>query len=292
MKRIVRLLLSLVFCILPLCAAPASATLRVISLYPGHTDNIAALGAAESIVAISHNDDLESLQDRPRLPANVTPEALLAHRPDVVVMRTLNERANPHLAAVLTKAGVAVHVLEPPSWEGFETYLAELAEILGIAPDEGFARLERIRQGAEQAGIAGRGNVTAPRVFLEATGKEIHTCSPGSWAARVIALCGGVNAAADARPIRPGSPLAPWGVERAVMLADQGLDIYLVQQGAMNASTKPDVLARPWFAAFGNVRLAFIEERCLSRPSLAGLERGTALLLAILYPQTTGETKP
>ena len=262
----------------------AAASPRVISLYPGHTDNAAALGAGDRIVAISHNDDADLLQGLPRLPANVAPEAILAHKPDIVLLRGLNERASPGLIPILTKAGAAVHVVEPPSWEGFEGYLRELAEILEVGPAHGLAELARIR---EQAAEAAKHRTKNPLVFMEATGREIHTCSPDSWAARLIELCGGVNAAHGAKPVRPGSAIAPWGVERAVMLAGEGLDIYLVQQGAMNASSRADVLARPWFAAFADTRLAFIEERSLSRPSLLGLERGVAALLGILYPEAT-----
>ena len=268
----------------------AGASPRVVSLYPGHTDNVVALGAAECIAAISHNDDADSLQALPRLPANVAPEAILAYKPDIVLLRGLNERASPSLVPILTKAGVAVHVIEPPSWEGFETYLRELAAILGVAPARGLAELERIRAEAADAAQRHTKGQKGPLVFLEATGREIHTCSPDSWAARLIELCGGRNAALGAKPVRPGSAVAPWGAERAVMLAAEGLDVYLVQQGAMNASTREDVRARPWFAAFADTQLAFIEERSLSRPSLLGLERGTAALLDILYPEA--ETVP
>ena len=68
-------------------------------------------------------------------------------------------------------------------------------------------------------------------------------------------------------------------------LLASGLDVYLVQQGAMNASTRDDVQARPWFRPFDRVRLAFVPERDLSRPSLIGLERGADELLSIFYPE-------
>ena len=60
-----------------------------------------------------------------------------------------------------------------------------------------------------------------------------------------MALAGGENAAGGAVPLRAGSALAPWGLERVLGAADGGLDVYLVQHGAMNASTAKDVLRRP-----------------------------------------------
>jgi iron complex transport system substrate-binding protein len=100
-------------------------------------------------------------------------------------------------------------------------------------------------------------------------------------------MCGGENAAKDAQPLRQDSPLAPWGVERVVSLSGE-IDIYLVQQGAMNTSTRDDVLARPWFRAFDEAQLKFIQERYLSRPSLIGLERGIHILSSIFYPNSDG----
>lgn len=274
-------ILSIFFCAFFTFSAQADA-LRVISLYPGHTDNIAALGG-EGMIAASYNDDLESLAGLPRLAARAAPEAILAHRPDIVLMRSLNERASPDAVSVLERAGVRVHVIEPPTWDEFEDYLVQIADIAGLDPTDALARLARIKNDTERTVRPLGKNGKQPRVFLEATSREIHTCAPGSWAARVIELCGGENAAREAHPLRPGSPLAAWGVERAVSLSDS-LDIYLLQQGAMNASNERDVRARPWFAAFGSdVKLAFVPERFLSRPSLVGLERGVDALLPIFY---------
>ena len=83
--------------------------------------------------------------------------------------------------------------------------------------------------------------------------------------------------------MREGSALAPWGLERVLKLLEDGLDVYLVQQGAMNASTLEAVRARPWAGALERTRLAAMPENLLSRPSLLGLERGGRLLMDVLY---------
>ena len=123
-----------------------------------------------------------------------------------------------------------------------------------------------------------------PGVFIEATAKELHTCSPDSWAAKLVELAGGKNAAPDAAPLRAGSAIAPWGLERIMKSASQGaIDVYIVQQGAMNASTPADVKARPWFSALKKTKLAAVPEGELSRPSLLGLEAGGKRLVKIFY---------
>ena len=64
---------------------------------------------------------------------------------------------------------------------------------------------------------------------------------------------------------------------------DGGLDVYIVQKGAMNAATLDGVRSRQWAGALKGVTLAEIPESDLSRPSLLGLERGGNALLAIFY---------
>jgi iron complex transport system substrate-binding protein len=201
-------------------------------------------------------------------------------------MRSLVTQVNPHLAETLLRSGVAVHVIDPPSWDDFESYLTRLGEILGTGSEEARSRLKRaraaIKRDAEEA--AGK-NSRKVRVFLEATSRELHTCSPLSWAARLIELAGGDNVASGATPLREGSPLAAWGVERllaAVEDGSKGIDVYLVQRGSMNAATVEEVAARPWFATLG-ARMAVILENLLSRPSLLGLEEGGKILIEIFY---------
>lgn len=254
---------------------------RIVSLYPGHTDNIVALGAGDRIVGVSRSDDPELLPTVPRLPPKVGAEEILALKPDAVFSRSLIERMNPHLSSVLERAGISVYVIDPPSWEGFEGYLLRLAEILGTDPEAARLKLTVSRETiARNAALAG---AKSPKVFLEATSKELHTCAPDSWAAHLIQLAGGVNAAKNAAPLREGSPLASWGIERVLYVGGQGLDVYLVQQGAMNAVTLDEVRGRSWFHALKNARLEAIPESCLSRPSLPGLEKGGKILLDIFY---------
>lgn len=254
---------------------------RVVSLYPGHTDNVVALGAESLLVAVSVNDDAELPPHLLRLPFKVGAERIVALTPDIVLMRGLVERANPNLVEVLRQAGIEVCVMEPPAWDDFPGYLARLAEILGLPPDDALERyaavLDLVRLRARELSRGGEKRA----VFLEATSRELHTCSPDSWAARLIELAGGRNAASSAQPIRKGSSLAPWGVERALKIAPE-VDVYLLQQGAMNATTPEELKKRPWFAAFARARVAVLPEGLLSRPSLLGLKKGGILLAELL----------
>lgn len=272
----------LIFAALAAVPARAGNYARIVSLYPGHTDNVMALGAGAKLVGISENDNDGLLPGVPRFSMKAGPEALLALRPDLVLTRTLADSQNPELRKILERAGVRVEVIDPPKWDEFEQYLRKIAELVGTPPDDAVAELAKIRAGIRvEAEKRSRGR--RPLVFVEATSRELHTCSPDSWAAHLVELAGGVNAAAQAKPLRSGSSIAPWGLERVLKTINSGLDVYLVQQGPMNASDETSLRARPWSGALVGVRTAVVPEYLLSRPSLSGLKEGGAMLIKIFY---------
>lgn len=251
---------------------------RVVSLYAGHSENLLALGAGDAIAGVSASDDPILFPGVPVLPMRADGERILALRPDLVLLRPQGEAAAEGVIRLLEKAGVPVVSLSPPTWETMEAYLARLGALVGIA-DPALPWRETV-SALERTVPAGK----RPRVFLESSSRGLMTCSPSSWAARVIALAGGENAASGAVPLRPGSPLAPWGEERLLALAGEGIDVYLVQVGAMNPAAG-DVMARPWISGLGNARIVPVPEELVSRPSLLRLEDGVEWLRGVLHPE-------
>ena len=270
MARFIGIILMLMIMICPLNAE----TLRVISLYPGHSDNISAMGG--NLVAVSENDDVDFLPELPRVPLRSGAERILALRPDIVVTRPFAERINPNMYDILRRSGVKVISIDPPKWDNFPEYLITLAESLNLNPIDGISRLNSLLAEIESPSS----ELHRPRVFLEATSRELHTCAPDSWPARLIALAGGVNIAVDAVPLREGSTIAPYGVERLLKNA-ASLDVYIIQTGAMNTSTAETFRAREWAGALKHVRVYEIPEKYISRPSLLGLEKGLKYLQQI-----------
>ena len=270
MARFIGIILMLMIMICPLNAE----TLRVISLYPGHSDNISAMGG--NLVAVSENDDVDFLPELPRVPLRSGAERILALRPDIVVTRPFAERINPNMYDILRRSGVKVISIDPPKWDNFPEYLITLAESLNLNPIDGISRLNSLLAEIESPSS----ELHRPRVFLEATSRELHTCAPDSWPARLIALAGGVNIAVDAVPLREGSTIAPYGVERLLKNA-ASLDVYIIQTGAMNTSTAENFRAREWSGALSHVRVYEIPEKYISRPSLLGLEKGLKYLQQI-----------
>lgn len=250
---------------------------RIVSLYPGHSENLLALGAGGLLAGVSSGDDPRLFPGLPALPQRADAEGILALSADLVLIRPQGEAVMAGVIETLERAGVTVVSLRPPTWNAMEAYLQRLGALSGISVPEALWH-DKIMS-LEKALLEG----PRPRVFLESSARGLLTCSPDSWAAGMVALAGGDNVAKDARPLRPGSPLAPWGEERLLACAEEGIDIYLVQRGAMNDLTEGEVRARPWISGLGGARIALVAEEWVSRPSLLRLEEGVEGLRILFY---------
>ena len=260
---------------------------RIISLYAGHSDNIFALGGGESLIALSENHDDEFLPNLPRIKLKASPEKFLALKPDIIITRSLADRVNPNLSKVLREAGVKVFIIDPPDWSNFENYLITLANILEIKPDDALKKFSQIKNTLAAKIPVNHKNIN---VFVEATGRELHTCSPNSWAANLIQLAGGNNIAKNATPLHDKSNIAAFGVERVLKShVDEKIDVYIIQNGAMNNSTPESFYKRSWSSALNGVKIVSVPEKFLSRPSLIGLEHGGAMLIKIFYDESESD---
>lgn len=251
--------------------APAS---RIVSLYAGHTENLVAVGAGGNLAAVSSTDDRDITGDLPRLPLRPGVEQIAALRPDLVLVRSMQASAQSPLFDKLESLGVAVFVLDPPSWGEFVPYLKLLGRLTGH--EEG----ARIAATGAAKLMSAETNPSPVGVFLVAQGRTLSTCGPDSWAAHVVALAGGRNVASGARPMSPGSVIAPFGAER-LLSADGEVEAILLQQGAMNGTTAREFAADPRFTGMRAVRAGRvydISEADISRPSLLRLEAGVTRL--------------
>lgn len=250
---------------------------RIVSLYAGHTENLIAIGARGNLVAASVTDDRSVVGDLPRLSLKPGVEQIMALRPDLVLVRSMQANAQAPLFEKLESLGVPVLVLDPPSWGEFVPYLERLGRLSGHedearAAAAGAAKL--MSAGAKPSSIG---------VFLVVQGRTLSTCGPDSWAAHVVALAGGRNVAADAKPISPGSAVAPFGAERLLSAGD-AVEAVVLQQGAMNGTTSREFMSDPRFAGMRAVRAGRVydvREADISRPSLLRLEAGVEGLRAL-----------
>ncbi|MDR3321656.1 MAG: ABC transporter substrate-binding protein [Synergistaceae bacterium] len=243
--------------------------LRVVSLYAGHTENLIAIGAGDRLVAASNGDDPEITGALPRLGAKPGVEQIAAMKPDLVLTRPMNVRAQAALYERLRSLGVRVLAMDPPAWDEFPAYIELLSRLVGDE-NPGLAAAEARRLMNAPPSGAGSGAV------LITNGRNMATCTGDSWAAHIMERAGFSNAARNASPLTGGGVIAAFGAER-LLAADNGIDVVLLQQGAMNTVRASDFMNDPRFSGMRAVRAGNvfdISEADISRPSLLRLERG------------------
>jgi iron complex transport system substrate-binding protein len=259
---------------------------RIIPLYSAHVENLFAIGAGASVIGVPRGTDYPlDAMELPIFDYNGDPEYAIAAEPDLVLIRPFVRRQSPDYIKKIEEAGIPVVSLYPESFEDFDTYILRLSMLSGKLSEAEeklkvfHLELEEIRERAE--GIQKR-----KTVFFESTDNEIRTAAANSLPAKAIEFAGGINAAPSLPPISPGSSIARFGIEALLGIADN-IDVYVVQQGAMNRSSGIEALkARPGFNAVKAVQegqVLFINERSISSVTFRYLE-GVKILANYLYP--------
>lgn len=261
---------------------------RLITLYAAHTENVIALGGKGLLVGVSRSDaPLVVGEGVRRLPLCPGPEMLLALKPDLILMRSMQIKTHPGFLQELEGLELPVLVLDPPGWRDLPFYLDRLGRALGLRQEAEvlLARVTRILKEAEDQTCHRRGSGQRPAVFLVSVGRKLYSCSPDSWAAHLIEAAGGRNVALDASPVSPGSSIARFGIEKLLALSGS-LDLMLVQRGKMNDLTAKDISGDPRLSILRCVQqgqVFDIGEEMLSRPSLLRLEETLQILIRLFY---------
>ncbi len=303
-RRLLRILVPAVLALLVFfaAAAGAAATLtdadgrtvsfrrpfrRIVSLYAAHTENCFALGLDQEVIGVGRTDDYPpaAVATRPRFSYREDAERIIAARPDLVLVRPMISRGYPAFVGKLRRAGITVVSLQPRSVGEMFAYWRDLGLLTG-RQEAAEAMVRRFRRGL--ASIRKRVAAVPPaarkRVYFEAIHRKMKTFAPSSMAIFCLEAAGGVNVAADARPVR-ATNIAAYGKERILARGDE-IDVFLAQVGRMNRVTREEILSEPGFAAIEAVRrgaVYLIDERLVSRPTLRLLE-GIRRIAGLLYP--------
>ncbi len=282
---------------------------RIISLYPAHTENIAALGAEKYLIGISRSDNYPpSILNKPRFSARDGAERFLAARPDAVLIRPMLARAYPRLFDKLRSADITVISLQPQNKKtekknaALSEHLAALFSywrtLAALVQCEGkgekliadfIEKIEKIEQRTKV--LQQKESIPPPKVYFETMHNKSRTIAKGSIAAFVLEAAGGINIADDAVQVR-STNIAYYPKEKLLSKGEM-VDIFIAQQGRMNAITKKSIITERGYMAIRAVRekkVYIVPEEIVSRPTLRIIE-GVELLHTILYPSGSVENK-
>jgi iron complex transport system substrate-binding protein len=254
-----------------------AATPRIVSLIPSLTEDLFAIGAGSQVVGVSAFTDYPPVASA--LPAVATATSLDLERivrlhPDVVV----GISAQRSFARDLRRAGLSPVLLSDDSFDDIFADLLALGRMSGH-PSQSQRLVERLQRRTREL-VRRLPREPAPRTFVVLGVAPIYTVGDASYIARLIALAGGRNAAADL-PLAYGR----YSAEALVALAPDAIvaDRQSGLQGVLDRA--------PWTAlrAVREKRVYFLDDAdILERPG-PRYNEGLAWLIARLHPRAPAD---
>jgi iron complex transport system substrate-binding protein len=249
---------------------------RIISLYGGLTEILAALGVANRVVARTQGD--QTIPGIPAVGTHLQPnvEMILALKPDLVVQGGV-AKGLPVLKR-LEAARVPVAMFAPRDFKDLFNTITRLGTLTG--EEAAAAKLNRSMAARLQAvaqRVAGR---PRPGVFFEVRELNLLAAGRGSIINDIITRAGGDNIITSPRK------LVLYSLE-ALIKANP--DVYIIQKGPMNRSPE-DIYRRPYFQelkAVRNHRVLTVDESLYSRPGPRSAE-AVEQLARFLHPDAWG----
>jgi iron complex transport system substrate-binding protein len=257
---------------------------RVISLYGAHTENLYALSAAKSLVAVSNHETFPPrVLNKPSLSYHDGLEKFLAFCPDLVLIRPMIDQGYTRLVSRLEQAGVVVVSLQPRTVNDMYTYWKILGRLVGCQ-----ARAQQMVSSFEKGlrffHLLNTSIAHRKKVYFEAMHSQMKTFAPQSIAIFALETAGGINIANNAR-VLDNSNIAAFGKERILAHANE-IEVYLAQKGPMNQPNCDMIRNEPGFSIIQAVQantIAVVNEQLVSRPTMRLLQ-GIFRIGHILYP--------
>jgi iron complex transport system substrate-binding protein len=257
---------------------------RIISLYPGHTENLFSLGLDAEIIGVSSSETYpEKALSKPVFSYHDDLEKFMAARPTLVLIRPMIDRGYARLLAGLEKNGITVISLQPGNIDEIYLYWRMLGTLTG-KETEAARQVADFKKSLDAIHHRVQDIHAKKTVYFEAIHDRMKTFSPDSMAIFAVETAGGINLAKDAEPVR-GTNIAAYGKEKILSHAGN-MDVYLAQSGPMNRVTIDMIQNESGFSAIKavqNRQIYLIDEVLVSRPTVRLLE-GIRTIAKILYP--------
>ena len=252
---------------------------RIMTLTPGNTEILFALGAEDRIVAVDQWSDFPpAAKAKPHVaPLHPSLEQVVRFSPDLIL--STHGGAEPLLP--LERHGIRVMVFAPRTLDDIYRNILLIGRIVNAERRaEGLVLAMRQRVAAVVAKVR---DAPRPKVFIEFDGSDPSrpfTAGPGSFIDVLVQLAGGTNVAAGSRTAWPQFSL------EELIRADPDLIILSDALAPMNPQTPELVARRPGWSHLRAVRRGTIfpiDSDLISRPGPRIVE-GLELLAELLHP--------
>lgn len=191
--------IGLFFCLYLLCSTDVQAqpAKRIIALSPHAVEMLYAIGAGDTIVAVTDYADYpEAAKKIPRIGGyyGIQMERVLELNPDLIVVWDSGNKAED--INQLRTLGFNLYGSDPKTLEGVAKELEELGQLTGHVEEASKAaaayRAELIRLRVENA------KKSEPKVFYQLWSTPLMTVSKNSWIQEIMSVCHGQNVFYDA----------------------------------------------------------------------------------------------
>lgn len=254
---------------------------KIVSLSPGNTEILFALGLDKQIVGVTEFDDYPAkAKTKSKIGGFSTPnvEKIISLKPNLVLA---TGGIQAPISQRLKKAGIVIFTADAKNLNGVLTDIIKLGKLTGRQDqadklvDKLKARIKKV-----EAKVSGAAN---KKVFFEIYGQPLSTAGAGTFVNDLIKKAGGINVAATQKQRYPQYSLE--------QLIKDDPDAYFAASGSM---AKPeDINRRPGYDGLTVVKdgkVYVVDENLFLRPG-PRLVGGLELMAAKLYPDKFKETK-
>jgi iron complex transport system substrate-binding protein len=251
---------------------------RIVSLSPGNTEILFALGLDEQVVGVSDYCDYPApAKEKQKVGgfATISIERVASLEPDLVLatggvqLRTVDR---------LEDLGIKTLVLSPKTVEGILNDIELVGEITN-RNNEANILVEKLKNRIKFIESATRQKKSTPRVYYEIWHSPLMSAGQDTWINELIGLAGGLNIFSDSSD--------PYPIISTELVIERDPEIIVIKRGYMGGIAKEDIEGRlGWdrITAVKMGRIYEIEEDILIRPGPRIIE-GLETLAALIHPQ-------
>jgi len=251
---------------------------RIISLSPGNTEILFALGLDARIVGVTEYCDYPAqAKGKPKVGgfSTINIERVVSLEPDLVLatgglqLRTVQQLEN---------LGIKTVVLGPRRIDDVLSNIELVGEITNKNA-EAKALAETLRRRIESIEAKTENLVSRPRVYYEIWHNPLMSVGQGTWIDELIELAGGRNIFTDSSD--------PYPIINSELVIERDPEVIIIKSGYMGGAAEKDIIQRPgWdrISAVRNERIYEIDENILIRPGPRIVD-GLEALTMIIHPQ-------
>ncbi len=254
---------------------------RIVSLAPGNTEILFALGLEKRVVGVSDQCDYPAeARDKPKVGgfATISIERTVSLKPDVVLA---SGSIQLEIADQLSDLGIKTIVLFPRT---IESILGDI-ELVGEVTNrnsEAKALVTRLRGRIEFIRAGTRQLMSRPRVYYEIWHSPLMSAGHGTWIDELIELSGGRNIFSDSSD--------PYPIISSELVIERDPEIIIINRGYMGGEARGEMLRRAGWDRISAVisgRIYEMDENLLVRPGPRIVDGLEALAKAI-HPELFG----